>query len=121
MKIIKSENVVFFDVDETLVTAEQFISCTGVHVADPVEPGRVIVRYQHLGNIRLLREEYQRGSTIIVWSRGGWEWATNVIKALLLTNLVHTVMSKPLVYFDDVPVEQWLTQRVYLDPRLKYK
>jgi hypothetical protein len=123
MKVIKSEQVVFFDVDNTLVyPAEKYKGHQGalVEVYDAVTKKHVLMRVNE-PNMRLLLEEKHRGSFVIVWSRGGYEWAANVLRALDLESKVDLVMSKPLVYYDDLSIDEWLTYRVFLEPNTLYK
>lgn len=126
MHELNNENPVFFDVDETLVLAPT--ADTGkMHlkeialVADPINPNETIIRLKHHAMIRLLKEEFSKGSYVIVWSRGGKDWAKAVVKALNLQDYVNLVMTKPMVYFDDLPIEQWLPYRVYIKPGTIYK
>lgn len=127
MNIIARERLVMCDIDDTLV----------MHRSLPKpyswkdDGNCILVRDRHTGEnfileinknmVRLLKEEHNRGATVIVWSRGGYQWAADVITALDLQGFVHTVMSKPLVYFDDKPVTEWLTDRVYIGPDANYK
>jgi len=118
MRVIKSENIKFFDIDGTLILP--YTTGPAIYVYDAVT--RKDIKMQaHEPNVRLLLEEKHRGSTIIVWSMGGYEWAANVVRALNLVTKVDFVMSKPLAYFDDVPIDEWLRFRVFLDPNMKYK
>jgi len=117
MNILKSEYITFWDVDDTIIMHEP---CSKLRIKDPLGGKDILVRLNR-NMIRLMKEEHHRGATIIVWSRGGYEWATNVIKALELEEYVHTIMSKPLAYFDDKPIEEWLKYRVYLRPDEPYK
>lgn len=124
MQVLRNENVVFVDVDDTLVMHDLSINTHRpvdiVEIQDPIR-ARVIELRINKPMVRLLKEEKSRGSCIIVWSRGGYQWATNVVKALNLVEHVDQVMTKPLTYFDDKPVEEWLRYRVYLTPDTKYK
>lgn len=117
-KIIKSENVVFFDCDDTLIIGAG--PGKKIEILDPTG-GPDISTFAHEPNIRLLLEEKARGSFVIVWSRGGYQWANNILTALGLMDRVDLVMSKPLVYFDDTPIEKWLPYRVWLEPNMNYK
>jgi len=111
------------DVDDTIVMHEDPIGIPfkeRISVVDPLGGAEIRVRLNN-PMIRLVKEEFARGSYIIVWSRGGFQWASNVIDALGLKEHVHQIMSKPEAYFDDKPVESWLTQRVYLKPETIYK
>jgi hypothetical protein len=122
MKVITKEHTIFIDVDDTLVMHEKEKTENGVYISvkDPIENRSIKLRVNE-PMVRLLKEEHHRGSYIVVWSRGGWEWAQNVIVALGLGTKVDLVMSKPLAYFDDKPVEEWLKYRVYLSPDTPYK
>jgi hypothetical protein len=119
MQVIKSEQLRMWDIDDTLVMHSE--PCDeSVDIHDPIDD-RTITLGINAPMVRLLKEEHSRGGFIVVWSRGGYAWAQAVITALKLTDKVHLIMSKPLVYFDDSPVENWLKDRVYLHPSTKYK
>lgn len=127
MNVIRSENNIMVDVDGTLIdhVAPDSLSTLPTEevlsVSDPLQAGKLIKVRINKAMVRLLEEEHNRGSTIIVWSRGGYRWASNVIQALGLDNKVDYVMTKPLVYFDDVEVQDWLKYRVFLTPETVYK
>ena len=125
MITITSEMLRPFDVDDTLVFAptpnwERSGTEYIIEVLDPVTKNS-IRRIVNPPMVRLLEEEHHRGGYIIVWSRGGYEWAKAVIYALGLENKVHLVMSKPMVYFDDKPVNEWMLDRIYIPPGTEYK
>jgi len=123
MKTVKSEHVVFFDIDQTLILYKDTPGADTepvVLVLDPIRNKRIEFK-EHTAMTRLMREEYHRGAYIVVWSRGGYEWAANVIEALGLEECVQQVMSKPVAYFDDKPVAEWMNNRVYLEPGTPYK
>lgn len=124
MRIHKNELIRPFDVDKTLVFPigpdTEHLPGRRVDVWDPVKK-RNIRMILHEPMVRLLEEEKHRGGHILVWSRGGWEWASNVIKAADLVKKVDDVFSKPTVYFDDVEVKKWLKDRVYISPEETYK
>ncbi len=124
MKVIENENVVMVDVDDTLVMHVKppyDLESKQVKVQDPLNPLATIEMVVNEPMVRLVREEAHRGTTVVVWSRGGYEWAQNVVVALKLTEVIDYVMSKPTAYFDDKPVEEWLKYRVYLKPETIYK
>lgn len=110
-----------FDVDDTLIL--HLADNTGHRTVDVWDA--VTQTYKrfavHEPMVRLLLEEFHRGSYVVVWSRGGWQWAKNVVIALGLEEKVHQVMTKPLVYFDDKDVADWLKYRVFLNPNQSYK
>lgn len=123
MKVIKNERVTPFDVDHCLIypiDAERPFIMPEIDVFDPVTKRFIRMNF-NTNMVRLLREERQRGSYTIVWSRSGWEWAKNVVLALGLEDCVDRVMSKPQVYFDDTPVELWLKDRVFIEADVAYK
>ena len=81
MITIKNEDISPFDIDQTLVLAKG----TDVHknnlrvdIYDPITK-KFITMLVHEPMVRLLREQKHRGSYVIVWSRGGYEWAANVV------------------------------------------
>lgn len=120
MKTIRNERTIFCDIDGTLIV-EPNDSMGVTLIVDPLDPHNQIAVTRHEPMIRLLKEEHHRGAYVVVWSRGGYEWAETVVKALGLENYVHQIMSKPLVYFDDVEIKDWLPYRVFLPPEMKYK
>lgn len=122
MKLVKTENIKPFDVDGTLILSrhEDYPGNRKVSVFDPLT--ETFIEYiVHEPMVRLLKEEKHRGAYVIVWSRGGYEWAHNVVQALGLEDCVDLVLSKPIVYFDDTPVVDWMKDRVFLDPNCNYK
>lgn len=120
MLVIRNEMIRPFDVDDTLIVSAQ-LSEKLIHIVDPVFPDRKITMGVHEPMIRLMHEEKHRGAFIIVWSRGGQAWAENVVKALGLEDVVDLVLAKPMVYFDDKDVADWMKDRVYLAPNCEYK
>jgi hypothetical protein len=122
MQITKSEQIRPFDVDGCLITEPSGHAehAYAVEIIDPVtkRPLRFKV---NKAMVRLIKEEHQRGGYVIVWSRSGWEWARNVVQALDLVPCVDQVMSKPIVYFDNEPVKNWMKDRVFIDFDIKYK
>lgn len=122
MVTIKSNKIRTFDVDKCLVREleDNDIGKETVFVKDPLKGPDIRVRINK-AMIRLLKEEKHRGGYIFVWSRGGHEWAANVVDALGLRPYVNIAMDKPEVYFDDTPVQEWLKDRVFLDFDFKYK
>lgn len=119
--VIANENIKVCDIDDTLIiTKTGLLEHRHVDVLDPVN-GTMLTFRVHEPNVRLIKEELQRGAHVLVWSRGGWNWANNVISALGIDSKNITVLSKPLVYFDDKDVQHWLKDRVWLDPDVPYK
>lgn len=113
-----------FDVDDTLImSSEDQKNIPLEHqimVIDPITERNLWYRI-NLPMVRLLKEEYAKGSCVIVWSRGGYEWAEAVVKALGLESMVTFVMEKPVAYYDDKDIKEWLPYRVYIGPDTRYK
>lgn len=122
MKILKSENVKPFDVDGTLIYYEKSSSLNNtIDILDSLT-GKYITVNINKNMVRLFEEEHARGAYIVVWSRGGYRWAHDVIKALGLYKKERLlIMSKPIVYFDDNEVKDWLKDRVFMAPNIVYK
>lgn len=122
--VVTNENPFPFDVDDTLVMhcrENQIPFGDRVDVEDPIDTEKTIPMYVNRPMIRLMEEEFARGSYIVVWSRGGYQWAVNVLKAIGVFEKVHLIMTKPKVYGDDKDVSEWLKDRVYLKPEVVYK
>lgn len=118
--IIDHEDPKPFDVDGCLIIHTKNRSLQSLLVFDCVEKRHIAVR-PNWNMVRLLREEKHRGSFVMVWSRGGKEWATEVVRALGLMDYVDLIMTKPKVYFDDTEVKDWLKDRVFMGPDEEYK
>lgn len=101
------------DIDDTLVMQDRSIY--------PEAERRVINVYGHdveiVINQRLVnRIDYygKLGWSFIFWSRTGEKWAYAVAKELDLLKYAVATMSKPLVYFDDRPADEWM-ERLWRD------
>ena len=66
-------------------------------------------------NIEELILQKLKGSHIVVWSKGGADWAESVVIGLGLEKYVDAIMTKPDVVYDDLPVEQWITKRINME------
>lgn len=113
-----------FDVDDTLIMSSEELKHVPlkeqVGVKDPLTNKTLWYRINQ-PMVRLLLEEAAKGSAVIVWSRGGHEWAKAVVEALNITDHVSYIMDKPLAYFDDKDISEWLKYRVYIGPDIRYK
>lgn len=118
-----TQDMVPFDIDQTLILhkkQEDICPLNLIRVKDTIAD-RIICVEAHRAMIRLLEEEHAAGKYIMVWSRGGAKWAASVLTALNLTDKVNLVIGKPLAYFDDKPANEWLQNRVYIEPGVVYK
>lgn len=115
MKIIKKHHIMCFDVDQTLVMwpetgliRSKCVICYDVHTADThyLLPNKA--------HIKLLKKAKAKGKCVIVWSSGGWEWASEVVDVLDLSVYVDIIMDKPEHMVDDLPLEKW-GNRIYLE------
>jgi predicted phosphatase len=113
VNVIENENMVAFDVDDTLVIwnvpagrEEETILFNNFGYAQHLLP--------HLKHIELLKQFKVRGQFVIVWSQGGYQWAREVVRVLGLETYVDLVMPKPKWIVDDLPAGAW-TKRSYLD------
>jgi hypothetical protein len=114
MTVIKNEQVIFCDVDDTLVMwQDPSPSATMVTISDPYSL-RMYELPINKGNLKVLKDRKKRGSTIILWSAGGWEWAKAVAVALDLQGHVDYCMSKPIGYIDDKKAEKILGEHIYI-------
>ena len=121
MQTIRNERIIPCDVDDTLIIHNpKGMNIARASVLDP-ESGRFLSMGVNEPMVKLVKEEKHRGAYVIVWSRGGYQWALNVVAALELQDYVDLILTKPMVYFDDTPVDKWLETRIYLDPETVYK
>lgn len=126
MVTIKKENVVWIDVDDTLVMwpdnpfQPQFKdSSAPVKAIDPTympfdNYGETVYLKPHDKNIQLLKSYKERGYLVIVHSANGYQWANEVVSKLLLRQYIDFVMTKAMKYVDDLPAHEWM-QRVYIN------
>lgn len=113
--VLSSDNVVFFDVDETLVNWHIHENEENtITVSDPYIEDKLITLSPHQRNIDLLLRNYGQQRTIVVWSLGGALWAEAVVKALKLEKYVTLILTKPKIYVDDMDMGDWGSSRIYL-------
>lgn len=120
MKVIKNEQLVMIDCDDTLVMwGSENQDYRIVNITDPYD-GKPVTLRAHAGHIKVLKDRKARGSFIVVWSAGGYMWAEAVVKALGLEEYVDIVSSKPFMYIDDREAADILGERLYLGKDSKY-
>jgi len=112
---------IFFDVDETLIEWE----------TDSVDKERLYGLINHglpdfivIDNHKFrvnkphvcrLKQHYENGDDVTVWSAGGRSWARRVIKALDLMDYVDNILTKPDFYYDDEDLSTFRARRMFLD------
>ena len=99
------KGVVYFDVDDTLVLwgkndpdRSMLFTCHGF--SESLVPNLEIIRE--------LKKAKREGSTVVVWSQGGADWAEEVVVTLGLKQFVDLVVSKPDTYFDDLAASTFM-------------
>lgn len=115
MNTITNEQVIFVDVDDTLIVwGKVKKGQKTISIINPYSNNEENFVRPHLGHIRVLKDRKARGAYIVVWSAGGHKWAEAVVKALGLTDHVNLIMSKPIMYIDDKKADEILGERLYL-------
>lgn len=121
--VVKSEQVIPVDIDGTLI----LWGITGSEVAGdcldytcPYDQKLKRVKL-HRPNMSIFKERLSRGAFFLVWSASGNAKAEAVMQALgYLGHPQVLVLSKPIGYMDDIPCEEWMGPRIWLDPDSKY-
>ena len=118
MLVVKNELCVAFDVDDTLVLWNN--KCYQPHkdailIVDPAD-NQCLYLTPHKRHIDLMRKWKSRGYFIEVWSAAGGAWAEAVVLALGIEDVVDLITTKRMKVVDDLPKNEILGSRVYLDP-----
>lgn len=114
MHVIDGENVVAFDIDETLVMwhsdvpPEDKVSITCPYGGD------TRLFKEHKIHVEFLKKNKGRGLTVIVWSAAGVLWDEAVVKALGIEQYVDYILSKPSKIVDDLTPNEIFPHRIYL-------
>lgn len=116
--VIKSESIMYWDCDDTLVlwtdAPQSLKEGEFVDIIDPYDEKNVRLKI-HYPHVKLLKNKFNRGTTVVVWSSNGYRWAEAVVNALGLQSYVHLIQSKPQAYVDDLTAGEILGERVYLN------
>jgi hypothetical protein len=131
MIVLPCNQVVYFDVDDTLVysspTAKQlqdhgiqveaplanYIDDSGKFVESSGTNKRMIV--PHRAHIDQLKKHAMRHHTIVVWSAGGEKWAAAAVKAMGLEQYVSLCICKPQWCYDDKQPQDFIPKPQYLE------
>lgn len=116
MQIIDSEQVVTFDVDDTLVMWGMPTDSNSIGFKDPYDLSVNFLK-PHKKHIALLKKYKGRGLKVIVWSAAGFRWAETVVKTLGLEDYVDYIMTKPAKVVDDLTPNEFLPCRIYLEDK----
>lgn len=112
MTVIKTDQVITFDCDDTIILWHT--ANPDVTIVDPYDGVNHNLEI-HQRHVKLLTDHFHRGYHVVVWSANGYMWAEAVVKALGIESYVHTVMSKPLKYVDDLHANEFMGARIYLE------
>lgn len=114
MKVLENELTVYFDCDDTLIMWGKESS---PNVMDFICPytDKIERLVPHSTHIQILKQQKGRGYHVVVWSAGGWAWAKRVVETLGIEDYVDEVRSKPTKFFDDLPAQEVLGSRVYVE------
>ncbi len=114
MQVIRSNNVVCFDCDDTLVMWKT----SRLQTRDSMYflyGDEAVWLTPHRNHIRFLKHCYDRGNTVIVWSKNGYQWAEKIVDKLGLQEYVHIILSKPTAVVDDKDaLNDIVGERIYL-------
>jgi len=113
MHVCRSGQIVYFDIDDTLL---EWKSCEE-HDPGAVKVennGHIFYKKQIKGNLDSLKEHAHAGHVVVVWSQGGSDWAASVVKALGIEKYVDVILTKPDWYYDDKDAEHWLPERQFI-------
>lgn len=104
MKVVEGVDFTYFDVDDTLVIwgskSEDLLAFDNNGMIEMLQPNWEVIRF--------LKETKRHGGTVIVWSKGGWDWAMEVVKTLKLEEYVDLCITKPTRYVDDLHCDKWM-------------
>ena len=117
MKIAKSEMVITFDVDDTLIMWDENHTkpFEGAVAVECPWDGSTSYHRPHERHVRFLKKQYAKGMTVVVWSAAGTKWAEAVVRTLRIQDHVDFVMSKPVKWVDDLHhASDVLGTRIYL-------
>lgn len=113
--VLANDRIVWVDCDDTLIMWDlsAYPDLPRVKVQNSDEAAIVV---PNLKNINTIKKFYKLGYKLIVHSGSGHLWAEAVVKALELQPYVTLIMSKPMYYFDDYSVVNWIGPRIWRDP-----
>lgn len=125
MFVLKGDNTIFFDVDNTLILWNcspddpRTIWIPSLKIDGYDSNGKAIYEavpvVPHEKHLLMIKRHKQLGNTVVVWSKSGPEWARNIVEYFGLTGHVDLVCGKPAVIYDDLKPHQFLTDCRFLE------
>lgn len=105
------EPIYYFDCDDTLVSWKTYPkrSKNSVEFEDP-HTHECLYLEAIPQTIEAMKSHKLRGHTVIVWSAGGADWAEEVVRKLNISKYVDAVMSKPDLFYDDLPASEFMPE-----------
>lgn len=121
---VLKEPIVFFDIDDTLVSWDSYNYDTTADQKTLVEficpnSGKSFWLEAINENINAMKVHKLRGHTVVLWSAGGAEWAKEVSSKLEVAVYVDAYMSKPSWFYDDIPSSSFMPESNRRHARLK--
>jgi hypothetical protein len=104
----------YYDVDETIIKWPDHPFQPSKGSVELMILGKSYYLIPHKKNIDKLKELYDNGYKIVVWSKGGEMWAKMVVQTLKLNQYVSCVHSKPDCYLDDVEPKEWMGENLWV-------
>lgn len=115
MKVIKNENIIHVDIDDTLIIhLNNKDHPDEEYIINPYTYEKMRIR-RSLKHIELIKNYKGRGFYIIAHSGNGWKYTESIIKQLNLEEYIDLVHTKNSRYVDDLPCEEWMGNRIYLE------
>jgi FMN phosphatase YigB (HAD superfamily) len=115
MIVIKGKKYTYFDVDDTLIMWDYDLKSSPenhVQLKEQWEHGHTLTLCKNPLAIAALIDAKERGDVIVVWSQSGADWAEEAVNKLGLVDFVDLCISKPHVWYDDIPAERVFTDRI---------
>lgn len=114
MKCFNTNDMIFIDVDNTLVMHNHEKHNLAIDIPCPYIEHLIHELVPNECHIRLLKNCKAQGKRVIVWSAQGWKWAETVVIALGIEKYVDLCMGKPHIIVDDKPWAEWPICNLYL-------
>jgi phosphoglycolate phosphatase-like HAD superfamily hydrolase len=122
MEINKNEMRIAIDIDDTLIiyprdrflTEEGLVTLGYIQFSDCYTNEKFFARPAKK-HIKLIKDHFQRGYEVTVWSAAGWQHAKSIVEQLGLEPWVHKIETKFTKYVDDLPANEFMGTRLYIE------